>query len=190
MTKTSVRLGTLADETAVFALLPALVEAELVAGIPIEQSSEARAVYRDLVTGAHGTVIVLEVDGEVLGVITPSYVSAIRYGGEYARLEELIVDDRTRGIGAGMALLKAAIAEAHRRGCRLVTLYSRETTRAFYEKAGFRYAGPELHLALRPTEPGSMAERVGSEPTTTPKGSLPCKPGIGVTMTVHSTRTT
>ncbi|HXO68565.1 MAG TPA: GNAT family N-acetyltransferase [Bradyrhizobium sp.] len=147
MTKASVRPGTLADEPAVFALLPALTEAALVAGIPIERSDAARAVYRDLVTGTRGSVIVLEADGEVLGVITSSYVSAIRYGGEYARLEELIVDDKVRGTGAGMALLKAAIAEARRRGCSLVTLYSRETTRAFYEKAGFRYTGPELHLA-------------------------------------------
>ena len=54
MTKASVRLGTLADESAVFALLPALKEAELVAGIPIEQSSAARAVYRDLVTSTRG----------------------------------------------------------------------------------------------------------------------------------------
>jgi GNAT superfamily N-acetyltransferase len=76
----------------------------------------ARAVYRDLVTSTRGSVIVFEVDGEVLGVITSSYVSAIRYGGEYARLEELIVDDKARGTGAGMALLKAAIAEARRRG--------------------------------------------------------------------------
>lgn len=147
MTRTLVRPGTLADESAVFALLPGLIEAELVAGVPVQQSGAARAVYRDLVTGARGSVIVLEVDGEVLGVITSSYVSAIRYGGEYARLEELIVDDKTRGTGAGMALLKAAIEEAQRRGCSLVTLYSRETTRAFYEKAGFRYIGPELHLA-------------------------------------------
>jgi GNAT superfamily N-acetyltransferase len=148
MTRALVRPGTLADESAVFALLPALVEAELVAGIPIQQSSAARAVYRDLVTSARGSVLVFEVDGEVLGVITSSYVSAIRYGGDYARLEELIVDDKARGTGAGMVLLKAAIAEAHRRGCHLVTLYSRETTRAFYEKAGFRYAGPELHRAI------------------------------------------
>ena len=148
MTKTSVRLGTLADESAVFALLPALMEGELVAGLPIDQSHSARAVYRDLVTGTRGSAIVLELDGEVLGVITSSYVSAIRYGGDYARLEELIVDDKVRGTGAGMALLKAAIAEARRRSCRLVTLYSREHTRAFYEKAGFRYAGPELHLAI------------------------------------------
>lgn len=148
MTKTSVRLATLADEPAVFALLPSLVEAKLVAGTPIEQSSAARAVYRDLVTSTRGSVIVVEIDGEVLGVITSSYVPAIRYGGEYARLEELIVDEKARGTGAGMTLLKAAIAEARRRGCPLVTLYSRETTRAFYEKAGFRYAGPELHLAI------------------------------------------
>jgi GNAT superfamily N-acetyltransferase len=147
MTRASVRLGTLADESAVFALLPGLIEAELVAGIPIERSSAARAVYRDLVTSTRGSVIVFEVDGEVLGVITSSYVSAIRYGGEYARLEELIVDDKARGAGAGMVLLQAAIAEARRRGCSLVTLYSRETTRAFYEKAGFRYVGPELHCA-------------------------------------------
>jgi GNAT superfamily N-acetyltransferase len=80
-------------------------------------------------------------------VITSSYVTAIRYGGEYARFEELIVDGRARGIGAGMALPKAAIEEARHRGCGLVTLYSREHTRAFYEKAGFRYTGPELQLA-------------------------------------------
>jgi predicted N-acetyltransferase YhbS len=147
MSKTSVRSGTLADEPAVFALLPALMEGEPVTGPPIEQSNAARAVYRDLVTSTRGSVIVFEVDGEVLGVITSSYVSAIRYGGDYARLEELIVDDKARGTGAGMALLKAAIAEAHQRGCSLVTLYSREHTRAFYEKAGFRYAGPELHRA-------------------------------------------
>ena len=147
MTKASVRLATLADESAVFALLPALMEGEPVARPPIEQSSAARAVYRDLVTSTRGSVLVFEVDGEVLGVITSSYVSAIRYGGEYARLEELIVDDKTRGTGAGMALLRAAIAEARRHGCSLITLYSREHTRAFYEKAGFRYSGPELHRA-------------------------------------------
>jgi hypothetical protein len=77
MTKTSVRLGTLADESAVFALLPALVEAELVAGTPIKQSSAARAVYRDLVTSARGSVIVFEVDGEVLGLKNSSFTTRL-----------------------------------------------------------------------------------------------------------------
>jgi GNAT superfamily N-acetyltransferase len=117
----------------------------LVGDSPIEQSSAARATFRDLLTNDRGSVIVFEVDGEVLGVVTCSYVTAIRYGGNYARMEELIVDDRARGTGAGKILVNAAIAEARRRGCGLITLYAREHTRAFYEKAGFRYIGPELH---------------------------------------------
>jgi predicted N-acetyltransferase YhbS len=147
MSNARVRFGTPADESKVFPLLTALMEGELVAGTPIEQSSAARAVYHDLLTSDRGSVIVFEVDGEVLGVVTCSYVPAIRYGGIYARMEELVVDERTRGTGAGIMLVKAAIAEARRRGCELITLYAREHTRAFYEKAGFRYIGPELHRA-------------------------------------------
>jgi GNAT superfamily N-acetyltransferase len=147
MTNRSVRLATLADESVVFELLPALMEGELVAGIPIENSTAARAVYRDLVAGTRGNALVFEIDGEVLGVITVSYVLAIRYGGEYARVEELIVSDKARGTGVGIALLKAVIEQAQRRGCSNITLYAREHTRAFYEKAGFRYIGPELHRA-------------------------------------------
>jgi GNAT superfamily N-acetyltransferase len=145
MSTTRIRYGTLADEPEVFSLLTALMEGELVGGIPIEQSDAARATYRDLLTSERGSVIVFELDGEVLGVVTCSYVTAIRYGGNYARMEELIVDDRARGTGAGKMLVNAAIAEAQRRGCGLMTLYAREHTRAFYEKAGFRYIGPELH---------------------------------------------
>jgi GNAT superfamily N-acetyltransferase len=148
MSHAVVRFGTLADEPKIFLLLAALMEGESVGDTPIEQSGAARSVFRDLLTSEQGSVIVLDVDGEVLGVVTSSYVPAIRYGGIYARIEELIVDDKARGTGAGMMLLKAAIEEAGRRGCSLVTLYSREHTRAFYEKAGFRYTGPELHRAI------------------------------------------
>jgi GNAT superfamily N-acetyltransferase len=93
-------------------------------------------------------------------VITSSYVPAIRYGGEYARLEELIVDDRARGSGAGTALLQAAIAEARRRGCSLVTLYSRETTRLLREgRFSLRRAGTAS--CDRPV--GRNSQRVGAK---------------------------
>ena len=147
MSTTRVRYATPDDESKVFTLLSALMEGEPVGDSPIERSSAARATYRDLLTSDRGSVIVFEVDGDVLGVVTCSYVTAIRYGGNYARMEELIVDDRARGTGAGRMLVDAAIAEARRRGCGLMTLYAREHTRAFYEKAGFRYIGPELHRA-------------------------------------------
>jgi predicted N-acetyltransferase YhbS len=148
MGSAKVRFATPADESRVFTLLTALMEGEPAADGPIEQSSAAHAVYRDLLASDRGSVLVVEIDGEVLGVVTCSYVPAIRYGGIYARMEELIVDDRARGTGAGVMLVKAAIEEARRRGCGLMTLYSREHTRAFYEKAGFRYTGPELHHVI------------------------------------------
>jgi GNAT superfamily N-acetyltransferase len=62
-------------------------------------------------------------------VVTSSYAPAIRHGGIYARMEELIVDDKARGTGAGMTLVKAAIEEAKRRDCSLITLDCREHTR-------------------------------------------------------------
>jgi predicted N-acetyltransferase YhbS len=148
MSHAIIRFATLADEAKIFPLLTALMEGELVGDTPIEQSGAARNVFRDLLMSERGSVIVFEVDGDVLGVVTSSYVPAIRYGGIYARMEELVVDDKARGTGAGMMLVKAAIEEAKRRDCSLITLYSREHTRAFYEKAGFRYTGPELHRAI------------------------------------------
>jgi hypothetical protein len=36
-------------------LLPALMEGELVAGLPIDRSRAARAIYRDLVAGTRGS---------------------------------------------------------------------------------------------------------------------------------------
>src|SRR5882724_10308073 len=128
MSQAIIRFATLADEAKIFPLLTALMEGELVRDTPIEQSGAARNVFRDLLMSERGSVIVLEVDGDVLGVVTSSYVPAIRYGGIYARMEELVVDDKARGTGAGMMLVKAAIEEAKRRGCSLITLYSREHT--------------------------------------------------------------
>ena len=148
MSHAIIRFATSADEAKIFLLLTALMEGELVRDTPIEQSGAARNVFRDLLMSERGSVIVFEVDGDVLGVVTSSYAPAIRYDGIYARMEELVVDDKARGTGAGMMLVKAAIEEAKRRGCSLITLYSREHTRAFYEKAGFRYTGPELHRAI------------------------------------------
>src|ERR1700709_2720539 len=109
----SIRSASLADEAAVFALLPSLTEGELGAGVPVGQSGAARAVYRELVTGARGSVLVCEIGGDVVGVITSSYVSAIRYGGEYARLEKLTV--REEGRPAGLQPRDALFARNHPR---------------------------------------------------------------------------
>ena len=134
----STRLAQARDEEAVFALLPQLLD------VP----RAGREVFRLLLSSDRGAMIVAEEGTVLLGLISMSFNPAIRYGGNYAQIEELIVDEAARGKQAGAILVRAAIAEARRRGCHEIGLYSREHTRAFYEKLGFVYSGPEVRLNL------------------------------------------
>jgi GNAT superfamily N-acetyltransferase len=77
-----------------------------------------------------------------------SYNLGLRFGGENAQLEELIVSEAARGRNVGSALVEAAVDEARRHGCHEIGLYAVERNRPFYEKHGFRYAGPELRRSL------------------------------------------
>jgi len=109
------------------------------------------ATFRALLDGSRGEVLVADEAGGLLGVVTFSYNLAIRYGGEYAQLEELIVDPAARGRRLGGLLVEAAIERARIRGCREFGLYLVEATernRPFYEKYGFRHVGTELRQRL------------------------------------------
>lgn len=58
--------------------------------------------------------------------------------GGVAEIKQLWVDPAHRGEGLGLALLDAALAEAHRRGCRQVFLMSYDfQAPGLYEKRGF-----------------------------------------------------
>lgn len=110
-----------------------------------------RATYAELVGGARGAVRVAEEDGAILGVVTVSYNLAIRYGGEYAQLEELIVDPAARGKNVGGLLVAGAVDAARARGCAEMGLYLLERTegnRPFYAKYGFTPVGTEMRQPL------------------------------------------
>ena len=89
--------------------------------------------------------------GRILGVASVSWNVAMRYGGEYCQLEELIVDPAARGKKLGALLLEATIAEARKRGCAEYGLYLVEWTthnRPFYEKCGLKTVGDEMRMTL------------------------------------------
>ena len=140
-----VRAATALDEDGIFALLPQLLE---LLGEEMPPNDAARQVFRSLLNSERGAVLVAVEDGRLLGVITMSFVPAIRYGGTYCQLEELVVDAGARGRNAGAALVMAAIDTARARGCREIGLYAIERNRPFYERFGFTYAGPELRRRL------------------------------------------
>lgn len=113
-----------------------------------EITGAVKTAFRDLLDGSRGSIMVVEDDGSVAGMISFSFNLAMRYGGEYAQIEELIVDEAYRGYGLGAKLVNASIAAARERGCKEIGLYALEHNQPFYEKCGFSYRGPELHLEL------------------------------------------
>ena len=108
-------------------------------------------VFRELLTRERGQVLVVDEDGVLLGSASVTFNLAMRYGGEYCQLEELIVAPEARGRNLGGLLLEATIAEARARGCAEYGLYLVEHTthnRPFYEKYGLRTVGDEMRMTL------------------------------------------
>jgi len=108
-------------------------------------------VFSSHLHNERGAVVVAEHDGTVVGCATVSYNLAIRYGGEYCELEELIVDEAARGLNLGRILVQRTIDDARRRGCAEMGLYLVPTTegnRGFYEKLGFEVLGTEMRQAF------------------------------------------
>jgi len=109
-------------------------------------------VFSSHLKAERGAVVVAENDDQILGCATVSYNLALRYGGEYCELEELIVDEAARGLNLGRILVQRTIDDARRRGCVEMGLYLVPTTegnRGFYEKLGFEVIGTELRQVLR-----------------------------------------
>lgn len=110
-----------------------------------------RTTFRALLDGSRGEILVADEDGELLGMASVSYNVAMRYGGEYCQLEELIVDPAARGKNVGARLVQTTVDRARARGCPEYGLYLVESTEhnlAFYQKFGFEKVGSELRQRL------------------------------------------
>jgi GNAT superfamily N-acetyltransferase len=132
-----------ADEAACLEMIEALT-----AGT---RDSGWSATFRALLGGSRGEVLVADEAGTLLGVATVSYNLAIRFAGEYAQLEELIVAPSARGKNVGGLLVEAAVDRARTRGCAEFGLYLLEATERngpFYEKYGFRHVGSQMRQRL------------------------------------------
>lgn len=112
----------------------------------------AHEIFDQLLDNARGEVFVAEDAGRLLGMASISYNLAMRFGGEYCQLEELIVDPAGRGKNIGGQLVQKTVEQARLRGCAEYGLYLVETTEQnlpFYEKYGFRKVGSELRQSLK-----------------------------------------
>lgn len=107
--------------------------------------------FASLLNKTRGQIVIAEESGSILGMATISYNVALRYGGEYCQLEELIVTPEARGKKLGGLLIQKIIENARERGCAEIGLYLVSTTehnRAFYEKYGFEVVGNEMRMSI------------------------------------------
>jgi ribosomal protein S18 acetylase RimI-like enzyme len=91
-------------------------------------------------------------DGEVLGCMQLTFIPTIGHqGAERVLIEGVRVEGRLRGQGVGRRMLRWAIEEAKRRGCktmRLSTHASRVDAQRFYKSLGFADSHVGMALAL------------------------------------------
>jgi GNAT superfamily N-acetyltransferase len=108
----------------------------------IQTSQEALvwAVGQVLRNENHGFFLVAKAGDQALGVVDVAFSWTLEHGGKSAWLDELYVIPEYRGRGIGTALLKEAIAQAHRSGCAAVDLEVDQNHRQaerLYQREGF-----------------------------------------------------
>jgi GNAT superfamily N-acetyltransferase len=92
-----------------------------------------------------------------VGVCQLRYRLSVWTASQDCWLEDLFVEESTRGSGVGAALIEAALAQARKRGCRRVELDTNETNEralALYHRFGFSERskgdeGRDLFLGVR-----------------------------------------
>ena len=125
--------------------------AELSAATESAGAAPLGTSFAELLSKARGQIIVAEEDSVLLGMASVSYNLAMRYGGEYCQLEELILTPESRGKKLGGALMQRVVENARERGCAEIGLYLLESTehnRSFYAKYGFEVIGTEMRMRL------------------------------------------
>ena len=78
--------------------------------------------------------------GKIVGLLTAGHRWTLWHMGPCALIEELVVDERARGQGAGRALIQAAIEWAKAQACSEVevsTEMDNSAAQAFYRRLGF-----------------------------------------------------
>jgi GNAT superfamily N-acetyltransferase len=110
------------------------------------------AAFREIDADPRQRLVIAESDGEAVGTLQLSFLPhLVLRGGERAQIEAVRVRADQRGAGVGQALVRWAVDESKKRGCRLVQLTTnveREDAHRFYERLGFSatHVGMELTL--------------------------------------------
>lgn len=97
-------------------------------------------------------LMVLDQHGQVVATLQLTFIPGLSHRGALrAQIEGVRVDPAARGLGLGSQLVRWAVDESRRRGCRIVQLtshLSRADARRFYERIGFEHTHAGMKLDL------------------------------------------
>jgi ribosomal protein S18 acetylase RimI-like enzyme len=96
------------------------------------------------------STLLVALDGDVM-VGSLTLVNFLIPTGLRAWIEDVVVDEKCRGLGVGAALVNAAVDECRRRGIRSIDLTSRpsrEAANALYRKLGFEQRETNVYRLL------------------------------------------
>jgi ribosomal protein S18 acetylase RimI-like enzyme len=142
------------EATAVSAQLAAAVR-ELVAQLSSSAAAPTDEELSEVAAGEATTLLIArDAEGAVIGMLTLALFRIPT--GVRAWIEDVVVDERSRGHGAGELLVRRALELARERGARTVDLTSRpsrEAANRLYERLGFEPRETDVYRLSRPRRP-------------------------------------
>lgn len=135
---TGIRTATRKDLPALTSLLGQLFaqEAEFVPN----PAASARGLAMILASPGTGTILVADRDDRAAGMVVLLYTVSTALGARVAILEDMVVDQASRGDGIGRQLLAHAIETARTGGCQRITLltdHDNIKAHRLYQSVGF-----------------------------------------------------
>jgi GNAT superfamily N-acetyltransferase len=115
------------------------------------EEEEARDLFLSYLGRPDAVALVAEDGGRVAGFLDMEYRVRLNFTTPQAWIPDLIVDEGSRGVGIGRALLEQAEELARERGCWSMTLESatwRERAHAFYLREGWKETGKSFSKVL------------------------------------------
>ncbi len=140
MSRVEIRAATAADADALLPLLQAYWAFEGTAGF--DPQTLQRRLSEFLSNRAYGLAWVAQDEGRLIGYLLAAFVFSFEYGGRMAEVDELFVDEASRGGGIGRCLLATAQQALQREGCAALQLQVAELrtrqAQKFYASFGFQ----------------------------------------------------
>jgi PhnO protein len=146
---TMIRAAKHSDGSQVYQLIAQLQQ---FAGVEVVEEAAFTRQFRQALADPRFRAFVAEESGVVKGVITVWLRESLFHGGRVALIDELVIDENSRGQGIGSRLIDHVVAYCARLGCEEVEVSTEAdnlAARGFYARHGFVERGVILERELK-----------------------------------------